>query len=93
LKEATGLTAKYYAGKKFKSKEELLREVRKYNTRYNNISRKVLGFRSPNKVLKEYNENQQVKSHIKKETFFLIYFCNKCLTSIQNTLKKFQKSS
>lgn len=70
MKEATGLTAKYYAGKKFKSKEELLREVRKYNTRYNNISRKVLGFRSPNKVLKEYNENQQVKSHIKKETFF-----------------------
>ena len=52
------LDSKYYADKKFKSKEELLRAIRKYNTRYNNISRKVLGFKSPNEVLKEYNENQ-----------------------------------
>jgi len=44
--------------KKFKSKEELLRSIKKYNTRYNNISRKVLGFKSPNEVLKEYKENQ-----------------------------------
>ena len=35
--------------KKFKSKEELLRAVRKY--RYN-ISRKVLGFKSTNEVFK-----------------------------------------
>ena len=40
------------------SMEELLRAIRKYNTRYNNISRKVLGFKSPNEVLKEYKENQ-----------------------------------
>ena len=52
------LDSKYYADKKFKSKEELLRAIRKYNTRYNNISRKVLGFKSPNEVLKEYNQNQ-----------------------------------
>ena len=52
------LDSKYYADKKFKSKEELLRAIRKYNTRYNNISRKVLGFKSPNEVLKEYKENQ-----------------------------------
>ena len=47
------LDSKYYADKKFKSKEELLRSIKKYNTRYNNISRKVLGFKSPNEVLKE----------------------------------------
>ena len=52
------LDSKYYARKKFRSKEELLRAIRKYNTRYNNISRKVLGFRSPNEVLREYNKNQ-----------------------------------
>lgn len=46
------LDIKYHAGKKFKRKEELLRAVRKYNTRYNNISRKVLGFKSSNEVLK-----------------------------------------
>ena len=51
------LDSKYYADKKFKSKEELLRAIRKYNTRYNNISRKVLGFKSPNEVLKEYKQN------------------------------------
>ena len=51
------LDSKYYADKKFKSKEELLRAIKKYNTRYNNISRKVLGFKSPNEVLKEYKEN------------------------------------
>ncbi|ERK50336.1 hypothetical protein HMPREF1552_01419 [Leptotrichia sp. oral taxon 879 str. F0557] len=52
------MTAKYYADKKFKSKEELLRAIRKYNIRYNNISRKVLDFKSPNEVLKEYKQNQ-----------------------------------
>ena len=52
------LDSKYYGDKKFKSKEELLRSIKKYNTRYNNISRKVLGFKSPNEVLKEYKENQ-----------------------------------
>ena len=51
------LDSKYYGDKKFKSKEELLRSIKKYNTRYNNISRKVLGFKSPNEVLKEYKQN------------------------------------
>ena len=51
------LDSKYYADKKFKSKEELLRSIKKYNTRYNNISRKVLGFKSPNEVLKECKQN------------------------------------
>ena len=40
------------------------------NTRYNNISRKVLGFKSPNEVLKEYKENQQVKDTLGKKYFF-----------------------
>ena len=64
------LDSKYYADKKFKSKEELLRAIRKYNTRYNNISRRVLGFKSPNEVLKEYKENQQVKDTLGKKCFF-----------------------
>jgi len=34
------------------------RAIKKYNTRCNNISRKVLGFKSPNEVLKEYKQNQ-----------------------------------
>ena len=51
------LDSKYYADKTFKSKEELLRSIKKYNTRYNNISGKVLGFKSPNEVLKECKQN------------------------------------
>ena len=38
-------------------KEKKKVEQAKYPTRYNNISRKVLGFKSPNEVLKEYKQN------------------------------------
>ena len=61
-KEATGLTASTMQTRNLKA--------RKYNTRYNNISRKVLGFKSPNEVLKEYKENQQVKDTLGKKYFF-----------------------
>ena len=53
----------YYVGKKFKSKEELERTIRKYNTRYNNISRKVLGFKSSNEVLKNTSKISRLKIH------------------------------
>jgi len=33
--------------------EELRRSVKRYCSRYNNISRKVLNFKSPNEMLKE----------------------------------------
>lgn len=47
----------YYLGKKFKSLEELRRSVKRYCSRYNNISRKVLNFKSPNEMLEEYRTN------------------------------------
>lgn len=48
------LDSKYYLGKKFKSLEKLKKSVKKYCTRYNNVTRKVLNFKSPNEILKEY---------------------------------------
>jgi len=47
----------YYLGKRFRSLEELRRSVKRYCSRYNNISRKVLKFKSPNEMLKEYRTN------------------------------------
>lgn len=50
--------SKFYLRREFKSKEELIKSVKKYCNRYNNISKKVLGFKSPNEVLKEYNKTK-----------------------------------
>ena len=47
--------AKEKLKKQHKRKKKV--EQAKYPTRYNNISRKVLGFKSPNEVLKEYKQN------------------------------------
>ena len=47
----------YYLGKRFRSLEKLRRSVKRYCSRYNNISRKVLNFKSPNEMLKEYRTN------------------------------------
>lgn len=51
------LDSNYYLGKRFRSLEELRRLVKRYCSRYNNISRKVLNFKSPNEMLKEYRTN------------------------------------
>ena len=51
------LDSNYYLGKRFRSLEELRRSVKRYCSRYNNISRKVLKFKSPNEMLKEYRTN------------------------------------
>ena len=51
------LDSNYYLGKRFRSLEELRRSVKRYCSRYNNISRKVLNFKSPNEMLKEYRRN------------------------------------
>lgn len=51
------LDSRYYLGKKFKSLEKLKKSVKKYCSRYNNITRKVLKHKSPNEVLKEYMNN------------------------------------
>lgn len=48
----------FYENRTFKTKEELVKATQRYNARYNNIHRQVLGFKSPNKVIKEYYKNK-----------------------------------
>lgn len=45
---------RFYSKQEFTSVEDLKRKVRRYNTRYNNIAKKVLGFKSPNQIVEEY---------------------------------------
>ncbi len=45
---------RFYSRNEFKSVEELKKKLKRYNSRYNNISKKVLGFKSPNEIVKEY---------------------------------------
>lgn len=45
---------RFYSRNEFKSVEDLKKKLKRYNTRYNNISKKVLGFKSPNEIVKEY---------------------------------------
>lgn len=44
----------FYNGKRFKSYKQMEKSFKRYNTRYNNIARKVLSFRTPNKIVKDY---------------------------------------
>ena len=45
---------RFYSRNEFKSVEDLKKKVKRYNSRYNNISKKVLNFKSPNELVKEY---------------------------------------
>lgn len=45
---------RFYSRNEFKSVEDLKKKLKRYNTRYNNISKKVLGFKSPNQIVEEY---------------------------------------
>ena len=58
------LDSKYYENKEFVSLESLKKAIKKYCSRYNNISRKVLGFISPNEVIKVYKETKDAKTFI-----------------------------
>lgn len=49
---------KFYERQEFKSKEDMKKKVKRYNSRYNNISKEVLDFKSPNEIVKEYFETQ-----------------------------------
>lgn len=40
----------------FKSEEELRRKHKRYNSVYNNTAKQVLNFKTPNQIIKEYNE-------------------------------------
>ena len=50
------LDSKFYKNKQFYSLKALKRAVKKYCSRYNNILRKVLEFKSPNQILEEFKK-------------------------------------
>lgn len=45
---------RFYSRNEFRSIEDLKKKIKRYNSRYNNVSKKVLGFKSPNEIIKEY---------------------------------------
>ncbi len=47
-------TEKFYSKQEFTSEDDLIRKVNRYESRYNNVSRKVLGFKSPNEIVEQY---------------------------------------
>ena len=51
---------RFYSRNEFASVEDLKKKLRRYNSRYNNTAKKVLGFKSPNEIIKEYKLNYTV---------------------------------
>jgi len=45
---------RFYNNQEFKSETEMRKKITRYNSRYNNISRKVLDFKTPNEKVLEY---------------------------------------
>lgn len=50
-------TENFYNRQEFRSVEEMQKKLKRYNSRYNNIARKVLGFQSPNEIVSNYQFN------------------------------------
>ena len=48
---------RFYSRNEFTSIENLKKKLKRYNARYNNIAKKVLGFKSPNQIVEEYKLN------------------------------------
>ena len=48
---------RFYSRNEFMSVDDLKNKIKRYNNRYNNISKKVLGFKSPNQIVEEYKLN------------------------------------
>lgn len=44
----------FYNKRRFKSYEEMEKAFKRYHSRYNNISRKILDFKTPNEIVEEY---------------------------------------
>jgi len=44
---------KFYSKQEFYSETDMNKKLARYNTRYNNIAKKVLGFKSPNQIILE----------------------------------------
>ena len=47
-------TERFYSKQEFMSEEDLIKKVKRYESRHNNVSKKVLGFRSLNKIVEQY---------------------------------------
>ena len=67
------LDSEFYSRKKFLSYEEMIRSVKKNCSRYNNTARKVLEFKTPNMVLKEYKERVQYTKKSNKRDLFIFF--------------------
>lgn len=48
-------TERFYRKQEFTSENDLIKKVKRYESRYNNISKKVLGFKSPNEIVEQYS--------------------------------------
>lgn len=49
---------RFYQQRRFKSYSEMIKSHQRYTSRYNNIVKKVLGFKSPNEVVKIFDWSQ-----------------------------------
>ena len=48
---------RFYNRQEFYSKEDMNKKISRYNSRYNNISRKILDFKSPNQIIESFAFN------------------------------------
>jgi IS30 family transposase len=48
-------TQRFYSKQEFISEADLIKKIKRYESRYNNISKKVLGFKSPNEIVEQYS--------------------------------------
>jgi hypothetical protein len=47
-------TERFYSKQEFMSEEDLIKKVKRYESRHNNVSKKVLVFRSLNEIVEQY---------------------------------------
>jgi hypothetical protein len=50
----------FYNRRRFSSYEQMEKAFKRYSKRYNNIARKILGFKTPNEMVEEYNSKNAV---------------------------------
>lgn len=50
----------FYSRRRFSSYKQMEKSFRRYSNRYNNIARKILGFKTPNEIVEEYYSKNAV---------------------------------
>ena len=45
----------FYSRRRFTSYDQMIKSFNRYVTRYNNIAKKVLNFKSPNQMLEDFD--------------------------------------